>query len=105
MFSWLEKHMMPCMYKSFFGIDCPMCGFQRSLLAALKGDLSSSFSLYPPLLPVLVLFLVLALYLVSKKLVSKRFLVIYSWTVLGLVMISYAVKMIGLASHHHSFTT
>ena len=104
MFSWLENHMFPCFYKQFFGIDCPACGFQRSLLAALKGDFAGSFFLYPPLLPVLLLFLFLTLYLVSKRIVSKKFMVTYAWSVLAVVMFSYVIKMVLLACHQHTHT-
>ncbi len=102
MFSWLENHMLPCMYKQLFGIDCPICGAQRSLAAALKGDFAESFSLYPPLVPVLVLIVLSLLWLCSKRIVSKKFLVTYAWIVLALVMISYIVKLI---IHPHSITT
>ena len=33
---------------------CPFCGFQRSIAALLRGDLTTSFLLYPALLPILV---------------------------------------------------
>jgi hypothetical protein len=102
MFSWLEKHMLPCMYKQLFGIDCPMCGAQRSLVAALKGDLAESFSLYPPLFPVLLLIVLALIWLFNKKIIGRKFMVSYTWSVLALVMISYMVKMI---LHHHSLTT
>ena len=34
--------------------SCPFCGFQRSVVALLRGDLTTSFLLYPALLPILV---------------------------------------------------
>lgn len=93
--------MLPCMYKQLFGIDCPLCGAQRSLAAALQGNFAESFSLYPPLVPVLLLILLSLLWLVSKRIVSKKFLVPFAWSVLVIVMVSYTVKMI----MHHSFTS
>jgi hypothetical protein len=101
MFFWLEITMLPCMYKQLFDVDCPMCGAQRSLVAALKGDLATSFYLYPPLVPVLVLIVLSLLWLVSKRIVSSKFLVPYAWSVLALVMISYIFKLI---FHPHSLT-
>lgn len=92
--------MLPCMYKQLLGMDCPMCGIQRSLLAALKGNLAASFSLYPPLLPVLVLIALTTVWLISRKSVSKKFLVPYAWIVLALVMVNYSVKLIGMAHQH-----
>jgi hypothetical protein len=56
---WLQGHMFPCFYKQVFGISCPMCGFQRSVLELLKGNILESFILFPALLPLLVTSLVI----------------------------------------------
>lgn len=53
-----NSYLLPCPFKYFSGYDCPGCGFQRSLLALLKGDFQHSFELYPPTLPILVTFAV-----------------------------------------------
>ena len=57
MINWLEEHMIACFYKQNFGIDCPGCGIQRSLLSLLKGDFAQSFEFYPPLITIIILFL------------------------------------------------
>lgn len=93
MLSWLEQHLLPCAWKSLLGIDCPACGFQRSLVALVKGAFSQSFALYPPLLPVLLLLVLLPVYLLNKKIIPKKVMVTYAWIVLGMVMVSYIVKM------------
>jgi hypothetical protein len=49
--------LLPCPFKYLFGIDCPGCGFQRSVLALLRGDFSLSFKLYPPTVPLLICFI------------------------------------------------
>ena len=51
---WIERHALPCVYKQCFGLCCPFCGFQRSVIALLKGDVAQSFLLYPALLPTVV---------------------------------------------------
>ena len=53
---WLENHLLTCPFKQLTGIDCPGCGIQRSLIALMKGDLLTSFKLYPATLPILALF-------------------------------------------------
>ena len=53
-----NSYLLPCPFKYFSGYDCPGCGFQRSVLALLKGDFYHSFHLYPPTLPILVTFAV-----------------------------------------------
>ena len=49
--------MLPCPIKSIFNYDCPGCGFQRSLIALLQGDINRSLLLYPATIPILLLFL------------------------------------------------
>ena len=60
---WLlsDKYMLPCISKQLFGIDCPGCGFQRSIALLLQGDFEASFLMYPGLMPMLALFGFLAL--------------------------------------------
>ncbi len=56
---WLGKHSLPCVFRMMFHTDCPGCGFQRSLLALLRGDVYNSIKLYPGLLPMLLFFVFL----------------------------------------------
>ena len=39
-----------------FHVDCPGCGFQRSGIALLKGDIGQSLAYYPALIPMLLFF-------------------------------------------------
>jgi hypothetical protein len=64
--NWLQQHQLPCIFKKVTHFDCPGCGFQRSFIELLKGNLGESFRLYPPLLPILLLFTVLVAYLAIK---------------------------------------
>jgi hypothetical protein len=64
--NWLENHQLPCIFKKLIHFDCPGCGFQRSIIALLKGNFGESFKLYPPLVPILLLFSLLATYLILK---------------------------------------
>ena len=94
MLSWLEHHMLPCAYKSFFGIDCPACGFQRSFIQLMKGNFGESFLLYPPLLFVLLMFAAFTVHAFNKKIIGKRIVTTYAWAVLGIVLVNYLIKMI-----------
>jgi hypothetical protein len=60
---WLEKHLLACPFKSLTGLDCPGCGFQRSFIALLKGDLAQSFKFYPATLPFIALIVYMLLHL------------------------------------------
>ncbi len=59
MISWLEQHQLPCLLKDILHADCPGCGFQRSFIALVGGNISESFYYYPALLPMLVFFIYL----------------------------------------------
>jgi len=94
MISWLENHLLPCALKSLAGIDCPLCGGQRSFVQLLKGNFSESFSIYPPLLFVLSYLLILSLYLLKVRSVNRKMLNISGITVLSIIFINYSVKII-----------
>jgi Protein of unknown function (DUF2752) len=94
--NWVQSHLLPCPFKKITGIDCPGCGFQRSLIALIKGDISNSFHLYPATIPLLVttLFVFLALKLnFDKRHILKKTLYIITG---GTIMISYILKLYNL---------
>ena len=39
--------MIPCLFKSLFGIECLGCGFQRAVVLLFKGDFIEAFYQYP----------------------------------------------------------
>ncbi|WP_316830655.1 DUF2752 domain-containing protein [Pedobacter aquatilis] len=57
LFNWLQNHLIPCPFKTLTSIDCPGCGFQRSFIFLLQGNLIASWKMYPPTIPLLCLFL------------------------------------------------
>ncbi|KQM75112.1 hypothetical protein ASE74_03825 [Pedobacter sp. Leaf216] len=90
---WLQNHLIACPFKALTGIDCPGCGFQRSLIALVQGNLSKSWSLYPPTIPLLLLFIstvILYKFNIKQRTLLFRIMVI---TVGNFVMISYLHKM------------
>ncbi|MDB5121992.1 MAG: hypothetical protein JWP94_121 [Mucilaginibacter sp.] len=54
--TWLQNHLLPCPFKYITGIECPGCGFQRSVIALVQGHLHQSFTLYPASIPLLAFF-------------------------------------------------
>ena len=58
--------MFDCFWVKTFGIECPGCGFQRSLLLLINGDILSSIKMFPALLPMIVLFIGLLFHLKFK---------------------------------------
>jgi hypothetical protein len=51
---WLNEHLLTCPSKHFFHLDCPGCGFQRSIVALLEGDIGKSLQLYPATIPIFI---------------------------------------------------
>jgi hypothetical protein len=90
---WLQNHLISCPFKALTGIDCPGCGFQRSFIALVQGDLSKSWSLYPPTIPLLFLFITTAiLYKIQLRQQALLFKILVI-AVGNFVMISYLHKM------------
>ncbi|MFW5781453.1 MAG: DUF2752 domain-containing protein [Bacteroidota bacterium] len=63
---WLERHMMPCFYSKYLGVECPGCGFQRAFIALLKGEIAESLAIFPALIPTLGMFIFLVVHLFMK---------------------------------------
>ena len=98
--NWLQKHLLTCPFKYLTGIDCPGCGFQRSVIQLMNGNFHQSFILYPPTIPLLLFFsygLADAFFKLdtSKNSVKKSLFILNG----SIVLISYGLKMWGLYSH------
>ncbi len=91
---WLEAHMQPCIYKQWIGIECPGCGFQRALIALLKGDIWESIQLFPGLIPILFLFVFLILHLLfhlKNGAVVLKYIFIVD---IAIIIIDYIIRFI-----------
>jgi hypothetical protein len=86
--------MLECHWKKTFGVDCLGCGFQRSILALLEGDLMASLSLYPATIPLLLTFLYTAAHLLFKyEKGARNIVVLFSITVF-IMLTSFIYKLI-----------
>jgi len=93
LFNWLQNHLLPCPFKSLTGFDCPGCGFQRAFIFLIKGNLSESWQLYPPTIPIISLLLFAAIsYFAGFKTRSKA-INIFSILVGNFILLSYFYKM------------
>ena len=54
--TWLEQRELQCLFKKYFHVECPGCGFQRSIIALMKGNVGESFLLFPTTFVLLVFF-------------------------------------------------
>lgn len=55
----LETNILQCPGKKLIGLNCLGCGFQRSFILLLKGNLIDSFLMYPALIPIIIMFVYL----------------------------------------------
>lgn len=89
---WLENHTFSCFYKKHFGMECPGCGMQRSIIELLKGNFTESFKLYPALFTTIALFTLLIFHLIFKlKNGAKYLLIIFIINTL-IILINYIYK-------------
>ncbi|RUT71908.1 DUF2752 domain-containing protein [Flavobacterium cupreum] len=63
----LEKFMLPCLFKTLFGIECLGCGFQRALFLLFQGEFSAAFQMYPALYSTLIFLGFVGLYFLDKS--------------------------------------
>lgn len=96
--NWLQGYLLPCPFKYLTGVDCPGCGFQRSVLALFGGDLHKSFALYPPIIPLLItaIWWLADSYLKldnGKEIVKKSLFI----CVAAIIVVSYTLKL----AHYH----
>ena len=76
---WLANHMLPCFYKQALGFACPLCGSQRAVVLLCQGQVWESAKMFPPLFPLAITLLLLALKpltaVVSKKVIHVALIV------------------------------
>lgn len=89
----IEDYMLPCLNKQLFGIDCPGCGMQRSLLYLVKGEFAEAFHMYPPIF-VLIPFILFTIFNQFVKFQYSNTLQYALGIVTGItIIISYILKM------------
>src|SRR5688572_26255843 len=100
--------MLTCLSKQYFGVECPGCGAQRSLVCLFKGEFLDSLALYPALIPFFVFMIVSALSLIKPISLNTKWVLIVAVITFSLMIGQYILKMMGLApwydeaaSHFH----
>lgn len=89
----IEDFMLPCLNKKLFGIDCPGCGLQRSIVLFLKGDFGAAFDMYPAIFTLIPL----VLFSIASQFIRFRFDT-YIKVTLGvtsgsIILVNYILKM------------
>jgi len=90
---WLQAHMLTCWFKKIFHVDCPGCGFQRSVIDLMKGNFSASFHMYPATGLILFILSFTALHLKWNFRYGPDILK-YSYIIAAsVIIISYLIKL------------
>ncbi|MES2761524.1 MAG: DUF2752 domain-containing protein [Bacteroidota bacterium] len=94
MIDWLEHHLFSCFFKSYFGVECPGCGMQRSLIALLKGDIMGSLHYNVALIPFIVTLVLLIVQLTTKHINGGKYVMWAFITTTSLMMIQFIIRQI-----------
>lgn len=72
-----ENYLFPCLFKTFFGIDCPGCGLQRAIILLLKGDFLAAFNMFPAIYILLTSVLIFIFHkLIHKEMNAKTIVIL-----------------------------
>ncbi|MFK7783655.1 MAG: DUF2752 domain-containing protein [Crocinitomicaceae bacterium] len=92
--------MIECSWKAQFGVDCLTCGFQRSFLSLMRGDVVDSFVQFPATIPFIACVLFLIAHLTFKINNGHRWIVgMFSLTAV-LIVANYTIKLSSGAAFH-----
>jgi hypothetical protein len=68
-----ENYMLPCLFKTLFGIECLGCGFQRAVFLLFQGDFFNAFKMYPAVYSTLLFLGFGTFYLFNKSKNHQKF--------------------------------
>jgi len=92
--NWLEGLQLACPSRKYLHMECPGCGLQRSMIALMRGEWIHSFSLYPALVPMLLL-LGFALLHLKKQFAHGASIIRYGQVVVVILIVgNYIYKII-----------
>ncbi len=94
MITWLEHHLFSCFFKSNFGIECPGCGMQRSLISLLKGNILESIQYHAALIPFIITLIILILQLKIKHVNGGKWVMWAFIITTSITTIQYIIKQI-----------
>ncbi len=89
-----EDYMLPCLNKKLFGIDCPGCGLQRSVVLIFQGDFEAAFYMYPAIFLLIPLALTITTSFFYKFKYSNKIINILAIISIVTIIISYLIKII-----------
>lgn len=94
MINWLEHHLLPCFFKSYFGVECPGCGLQRSFISLLKGNFLESLNYHAALIPLIIAIILLIVQLVINHEKGSKWVMWAFILTAAITVIQFIVKQI-----------
>ncbi len=89
--------MIPCVYKYFFDIECPGCGFQRSVVSIIHLDFVNSFYFFPGLFPFVFFVILESLRTIGIKRNELKFYSrFFGFTALAIQLLAYMLRFFGV---------
>lgn len=79
--------MLKCHWKSTLGVECPGCGFQRSIDLLFQGDVMGSIEMYPASIPLLFTLLFTCIHL-FLKLKSGPKIIVASFSITAVLVVA-----------------
>jgi hypothetical protein len=85
--------LIECSWLSTFGIECPTCGFQRSVVLLFEGDIVGSIYMFPATIPFLLCVVVAGFSVFGKFKNGPNWVVgLFSLTAV-LIVVNYVFKI------------
>lgn len=88
-----EDYMLPCLNKKLFGIDCPGCGLQRSVVLVSKGELKGAFYMFPAIYTTFLFIIAVVFHFVLKKKSTARLIIFLAILNSLIIIVAYIIKM------------
>ena len=90
----IKDFMLPCLSKTMLGVICPGCGFQRSVLLLLNGDLLGAFTMYPAIYTLIPFALLIVVSSVFKLKNMNPLISSLGLSSVALILINFLLKLI-----------
>ena len=90
----LKDYMLPCLNKQMFGMDCPGCGLQRSVLLLFSGEFVAAFQMFPAIFTLIPLFSVILLNRFFTLKYGYQFIIGLSISSGIIILINFILKII-----------
>jgi hypothetical protein len=89
----IEDYMLPCLNKKMFGIDCPGCGIQRSLVHVVEGEFVPAFEMYPAIYTLILFGFMILLNIKYKHKYIENIIRVLAIANVVIIFGSYIIKM------------